>query len=218
MGANLARPGQPYLASREVGLLPRESLIPQQTLAAKTKRLLFWLLGGYLLAAVGIIWIGLDDHISHADLIVVPGNTVAPDGKPSPRLQARLDVALQLFQEHWAPLIFVSGGIGKEGFDEAVVMANYLSQHGVPTTAIIKDSLGIDTASTAQNASEFMRANNLRSAIIATQYFHILRTKLALQRRGVKVVGTVHGRYIELRDVYSTLREVLGLGIMPLTE
>lgn len=51
-------------------------------------------LGVWLLAAGWLVGVGLTDRYAPADLIVVPGNTVAPDGTPSQRLQARLDAAL----------------------------------------------------------------------------------------------------------------------------
>jgi uncharacterized SAM-binding protein YcdF (DUF218 family) len=165
--------------------------------------------GSFLLATAWIIAVGLNDQIADADLIVVPGNTIAPDGTPSPRLQARLDAALKLFQEGRAPFIFVSGGIGKEGFDEADSMSHYLLRNGVPASAIVKDSLGVDTAATARNAASFMHANGLRSALVATQYFHVPRTKLALERNGIRVAGSAHARYFEMRDFYSSPREAI---------
>lgn len=171
----------------------------------------------YSVAAIAIALYGLNDHAVYADMIVVPGNTVAPGGVPSPRLQSRLDVALQLFKERRAPLIFVSGGVGGEGYDEAAVMAGYLISKGVPTTAIIRDPSGANTAATAVNAGRYLRAHTLRSAIVATQYFHVARTELALGRNGVDVVGTVHARYFEVRDVYSLLREVLGFAVYYVT-
>ncbi len=120
-----------------------------------------------------------------------------------------MEAALQLYHEGYAPLIFVSGGIGKEGFDEAVSMANYLQKNGVPQTSIIIDSFGIDTAATAKNAAAYLRANKLKSALVATQYFHVPRTKLSLERNGVVVTGSLHARYFEMRDIYSTLRETV---------
>ena len=101
----------------------------------------------------------------------------------------------------------MSGGVGKEGFDEAVSMSNYLQKNGVPQKSIIMDSFGTDTAATAKNAAVYLRINSLKSALVATQYFHVPRTKLALERNGVKVVGASHARYFEMRDIYSTLRE-----------
>lgn len=173
------------------------------------KQIIFIGICAIALAAGIIVMSGLNDHVANADLIVVPGNTIAPDGSPSPRLKSRLDVALDLFRQGRAPLIFVSGGVGKEGFDEAVAMSKYLKNNGIPSRAIVIDSLGIDTAATARNARNYMRTNNLKTALVATQYFHVPRTKLALERQGVRVAGTVHAHYFEMRDLYSTLRETI---------
>lgn len=167
---------------------------------------------GLFLAFAGLLVIaGCSDRLAQADMIVVPGNTVAPDGTPSPRLQARLDIALMLYRAQRAPSIFVSGGTGKEGFDEAAVMAAYLTKNGVPAAAIVRDSQGVDTMATARNAAAFMRANGLRSALVATQYFHVPRTQFALERAGARVAGHAHARYMEWRDLYSIPREVAGL-------
>jgi uncharacterized SAM-binding protein YcdF (DUF218 family) len=170
-------------------------------------------LGCFLLAAIALVANGLDDQAGNADLIVVPGNTVAADGTPSPRLQARLDAALKLFRARRATLIFVSGGIGKEGFDEAVSMSDYLVKKGVPSVAIIKDSLGIDTAATARNAAAYLHSHHLKSALVATQYFHVPRTRLALERNGILVTGSAHATYFEMRDLYSIPREVVAYAV-----
>ena len=89
-------------------------------------------------------------------------------------------------------------------------MAGYLAGNGVPAAAIVVDSQGLDTMATARNAAAFMRARGLRTALVATQYFHVPRTGLALERAGVRVAGHSHARYVELRDLYSIPREVLG--------
>jgi uncharacterized SAM-binding protein YcdF (DUF218 family) len=171
----------------------------------------------FLLGCGLIVADGCNDKLAKADVIVVPGNTVAPDGTPSPRLQARLDAALALYRDHRATFIFVSGGLGKEGFDEAVAMAAYLARQGVPAAAIVIDSQGLDTKATARNAAAFMQAKGLQTALVATQYFHVPRTKLALERAGVRVVGHSHARYVELRDIYSIPREVVGYAAYFLT-
>ena len=168
------------------------------------------LLTACLLAATAIAMVGLYDHGDAADIIVVPGNTVNADGSLSERLKARLDAAITLYQERRAPLIFVSGGTGIEGRDEAAAMAAYLVANNIPATAIVQDPLGVDTGATATNAANYLKVHNLRTAFVATQYFHIARTALALERQGVNVTGTRHARYVELRDIYSLAREVIG--------
>jgi len=167
--------------------------------------------GLFLAAAALLVAAGCSDQLARADVIVVPGNTVAPDGTPSPRLQARLDTALLLYRDHRARFVFVSGAVGREGFDEAKVMAAYLASKGVPAAAIVTDSKGRDTMATARNAAAFMRANGLQSALVATQYFHVVRTRFALERAGVRVAGHAHAQYVEWRDLYSVPREVAGL-------
>ncbi len=167
----------------------------------------------YCVAAALIAYVGLHDQVAAADIIVVPGNTVQPDGLPSERLKSRLDIALRLFKERRAPAIFVSGGVGREGHDEAAVMAAYLIANGVPSNAIVRDSLGVTTAATAANAAKYLHANKLHSALVATQYFHVARTCLALERSGVIVSGAAHARYFEVRDAYSLAREVLGYAV-----
>lgn len=166
--------------------------------------------GVFLLATAALVLTGLHDKLAPADVIVVPGNTILPDGTPSPRLQARLDAALTQFQAHRAQHILVSGATGKEGFDEAASMARYLQSRGVPTSAIIEDNQGWTTDATARNAALLMRRHGWTTAMVATQYFHVPRFRLALERSGIAVSGNVHAPYFELRDLYSVPRETVG--------
>ncbi|MES2019172.1 MAG: YdcF family protein [Pseudomonadota bacterium] len=170
------------------------------------------LAASFLLAAVAITLSGLHDRLAPADAIVVLGNKVDTNGQPSARLRARLDCALDAYRQKLAPLLIVSGGVGIEGYDEAQVMQHYLVAHGVPASAVLVDSAGIDTAATAVNVARIARARQLKSVLVASQYFHIPRASLALRRAGVPVAGTIHARYFEARDLYSLAREVIGLG------
>ncbi|MBC7697137.1 MAG: YdcF family protein [Bacteroidia bacterium] len=164
----------------------------------------------YLLAMAAIVYDGLNDNVFKADLIIVPGNKVELDGKACPRLQARLNEAIEIYNQGQTKSIFVSGGFGKEGFDEATVMSEYLIQHGISQSVIVTDSLGIDIMATAKNASVFMKKHHFTSAIVVTQYFHVSRTKLALKKMGISSIGNAHARFVELRDIYSLAREVIG--------
>ena len=166
----------------------------------------------FLAAAIAIAVAGLRDRLVPADAIVVLGNTVMPDGQPSPRLRARLDCALYAYRLKLAPVLIVTGGTGKEGYDEAAVMARYLVEHGVPAPAVLQDGAGIDTAASAANVARIASAKKIKSVLLASQYFHLPRASLAFARAGVPVAGTVHASYFEARDLYSLAREVIGLG------
>ena len=166
----------------------------------------------FLVAAVGLAADGLRDEIHPADVAVVPGNTVERDGQPSARLRARLDKTLELYRVGLFGHVIVSGGVGAEGFDEAEVMKRYLVSRGVPEDRVIADGGGTTTYRTARNAAELMKRNGWGSALVVSQYFHIARTRLALERYGVRPVYSAHAEYFELRDLYSLAREVIGYG------
>jgi vancomycin permeability regulator SanA len=163
----------------------------------------------FALGVAVLAWDGLHDDIRSADLGVVLGNTVYPDGTPSPRLAARLDRALELYREGIFHLVLVSGATGKEGQDEALVMRDYLLQRGVPTADVLVDSNGDSTFATAANTHKLMQQRGLQSAVVISQYFHVPRARLALRRFGVAKVYSAHARYFELRDLYSAPRELI---------
>lgn len=168
---------------------------------------------GFLIAGGGSAAIscdGLNDRVVDADLAIVPGNTVHPDGQPSARLRGRLDAALGFYQAGHARAILVSGGIGAEGYDEAAVMKEYLVAHGVRSDRIYTDNHGVDTYATARYAAQLMREQAMTRPVVISQFFHIPRMKLALEKQGIHAVGQVHSQQFEARDVYSTLREVAG--------
>lgn len=153
---------------------------------------------------------GLNDKLGRADVGIVLGNKVELDGRPSKRLQFRLDRAIELYNNKYFEYIIVSGGIGKEGFDEAKVMKDYLVKAGIPADRIIEDDKGDDTLMTAQNSKIIMDSNKFQSAMIITQYYHVTRTKLAMHMVGVEKVYSSHAKIFELRDFYSLLREFFG--------
>ncbi|WP_137936169.1 YdcF family protein [Chitinivorax sp. B] len=181
---------------------------------AVLKRVCRWLLvcsvAGFLIGALAISLYGLQDRLVPADLAVVPGNTVNLDGTPSGRLQGRLDAALKLYRDGYCTAILVSGGIGKEGFDEAAVMKAYLVSRGVPDPVIFTDNQGTNTYETARFTASLMQNKGFQRPILVSQYFHLARFRLALRQFGVESAGHMHAEYYEWRDVYSLSREVVG--------
>lgn len=150
---------------------------------------------------------GVKDELLKVDVGIVLGNKVELNGQPSERLQSRLEKAIELYQQGYFPYLIVSGGIGKEGFDEAVVMKDYLVNHGIPEAKIILDNKGTNTAMTAKQAKHIMSEKGFRSAMIITQFYHISRTKLAFHQAGLHNLGSAHAAIFEARDLYSLFRE-----------
>jgi len=164
----------------------------------------------FIIPAVFITIEGLNDDCIKADAIVVLGNKVNSDGTPSARLKARLDKALELYQQGLSKNIVVSGGTGIEGFCEAKVMADYLTSNGVPDSLIIQDSLGVTTRMTTVNCKQIFKKQKWQSVIVVSQFYHLSRSKLAFKQVGFKEISSAHAKYWEVRDFYSLAREVAG--------
>lgn len=162
-------------------------------------------------AATAIIADGLNDRTEPADVAVVLGSKVMPDGTPSPRLKARLDRGIELYRDNRVAFVLVSGGTGKEGFSEGLVMRDYVVAQGVPQDRVIMDEFGNTTRATAENAARMMQERGLTTAIAVSQYFHITRTRMALNDAGIGRTGSAHARIYELRDLYSIAREIPGV-------
>lgn len=162
----------------------------------------------FIFSVALVVISGLNDRLGHADIGLVLGNQVGPDGTPSPRLQARLDRTAELYREGWFPLIVVSGATGVEGFPEGTAMKNYLVSVGIPADVIMVDDLGFDTWASARNTSRILKDHHAKSVFVITQFYHIPRSRLALSRFGVTTIYNAHADYFEGRDTYSTLREI----------
>lgn len=146
-----------------------------------------------------------------ADVAVVLGSKVHRDGTPSSGLQRRLERARDLYREGAVKAIFVSGGRGSEGFEEADVMRNILIQNGVPAGSILVDRAGNNTRLTAIHTRETMQARGWQSAVVISQYYHVPRAKLALRQQGVPHVSGAAAEYrFAWTDPLSIVREFAG--------
>ena len=151
---------------------------------------------------------GLRDDAGRSDVAVVFGNRVEPSGRPGRTLRARLDRAARLWRRGGARTILVSGGFGREGHEEALVMREALLTRGVPAAAIVVDATGYDTRATALATARLARTHGWRSATVVTSYWHVPRAKLAMRRAGITEVRGVGARSrFDLRDAYSIGRE-----------
>ncbi len=150
---------------------------------------------------------GLSDDRQQADMAVVLGNTVHPDGTLSTRLQKRLECSIQLFQAGRVKRILVSGGLGKEGFYEGDKMKEFLLQRGVPDSLIFVDNNGNNTLATVANTLKMQEQLNFKSLIVVSQYFHVTRTKMLFRKNNFTEVSSASPDYFEIRDVYSIPRE-----------
>ncbi len=127
------------------------------------------------------------DDAHPADAIVVFG-AAEYVGHPSPVFRARLDHARELFEKGMAPLIITSGGAGNDPeFSEGQVGRDYLAKHGVPDVNLIAETQGTDTEHSARRVAVIMEANDLKSALVVSDAYHLYRAKRMMEHEGITV-------------------------------
>ena len=165
-----------------------------------------------------IAYDGLHDRLGKADVGVVLGNKVEPNGEPSLDLATRLDEAGDLYRQGYFPILIVSGGVGPGAYDEPGAMRAYLVRQGVPAAAIVLDRTGINTRATAVNTAAWMRAHRASRVLVISQFYHIARSRLAFERCDVRTIYTAHGRRFSTRDVWGLGRDTAGYLVYWLTD
>ncbi|MBL7545520.1 MAG: YdcF family protein [Bdellovibrionaceae bacterium] len=113
---------------------------------------------------------GFFDLIQPSDVGIVLGSKVNTDGSLSNRLKARLDKAVQLYRQGYLKYIIVSGGLGREGHNEAIVMRKYLVASNIPESQLLVDDQGIDTWSSAKNCFAIINDKKFETVLIVTQF------------------------------------------------
>ncbi|HLU26420.1 MAG TPA: YdcF family protein [Longimicrobiales bacterium] len=146
-------------------------------------------LGGAFTAWVVIVALvllaGATPSIRNADVILVLG-AAQYNGRPSPVLRARLDHALELYRQGYAERILVTGGVGVgDTLSEGEVARRYAVQHGVPDSVILVENEGLTSAESVNAAAELMRARGLRTALVVSDPFHMLRLEVLARRAGI---------------------------------
>jgi uncharacterized SAM-binding protein YcdF (DUF218 family) len=143
------------------------------------------ILAAWLTSAVAVLVWGSRDRAQESDAIVVLG-AAQYVGRPSPVLRARLDHALNLWRRGLAPVMIFTGGTGAgDTTSEAAVSRVYALKHGVPDTAILTENEGKTTRQSLAAVSAIMHARQMRTAILVSDPFHMLRLRILSTHYGV---------------------------------
>ncbi|MCK8675697.1 YdcF family protein [Rhodococcus sp. HM1] len=149
---------------------------------------------GVILAAIAVVagtavrvWqVARIDDWSHADAIVVLG-AAQYSGTPSSVFEARLEQAVQLYENGVSDTVVTVGG-KQEGdlYTEAAAGKNYLMSRGVPGEAILAVEEGTDTLLSVEAVSREMHERGMSSAVLVSDPWHSLRTRTMARDAGLE--------------------------------
>lgn len=135
--------------------------------------------GIVLLGFLGLcLWIreqSQKEELVPADAIVVLG-AAQWNGRPSPVLRARLDRAIALYHQGYAPLLVLTGGsIAGDPFSEASVGRAYAQSQGVPDEAILVEEESRSTSENLRGAWQLLSPRRAFSILMVSDPFHMAR-------------------------------------------
>ncbi len=176
--------------------------------------------GMFLVAALNAIVLvrggpGAHDvsDIRHAQVAIVPGALVQPDGRMSGMLRDRVDAAIRLYRAGKVDKVLVSADHGRLGYDETDTMRDAVLRAGVPARDVFTDYAGFDTWSTMERARTIF---GVGSVVVVTQGFHMGRALYLAKAAGLTAQGFVadrtgygrKGRASAVREVLARIKGV----------
>ncbi|MDO5066787.1 MAG: ElyC/SanA/YdcF family protein [Propionibacteriaceae bacterium] len=178
------------------------------------------LLGPILVGVAHAAWsssgrvYGAGDDVPARDVLLVLGAHAHP-GRPSRFLQARLDLAVELFNSGKGRAIIVSGANTKASNHETQVMEDYLVSRGIPRSKIVQDGAGFDTYDSCIRARDVY---GVRELTLVSQMYHVQRAVATCRALGVDAiaVGDVTARQWAATHLKGELREYLAVVKMEL--
>jgi uncharacterized SAM-binding protein YcdF (DUF218 family) len=168
----------------------------------------------YVAITFGTIWFaGNYDNGKSADAIVVMG-AAQYDGQPSPLLEARLSIALNLWQDKRAPIIALTGG-KRDGdrFTEAEAGRSWLIDAGVPSDAILMETIGQSTWQSVEALQPVLTQNAIARVLVVSSDWHVGRSAASFEDVGISVVGSASPKSRDGWDFYEWGRETIGVSV-----
>jgi uncharacterized SAM-binding protein YcdF (DUF218 family) len=140
----------------------------------------------YTVALVMVLIVSQQDQRRAVDAIVVLG-AAQYNGRPSPVLRARLDHALRLYNQGYAPRIVVTGGVGRgDTTSEATVGRHYLLARDVVPGDVVVQPQGRSTEASITAVADWLQEKGLHSVILVSDPFHMFRLRLEARRTNLE--------------------------------
>lgn len=150
------------------------------------------------------------EQVRSAEVAVVFGAYVLPNGTPSSALADRLVTALELYKQGKVAKFLLTGDHGQDEYDEVNAMKAYLERAGVPKEDIFLDHAGFDTYQSLVRARDVF---GVKDTILVTQEFHLTRALYIAKSLGLEAEGVtadrrvlVNYRAMEVREMGARLK------------
>jgi len=125
-----------------------------------------------------------------ADVVIVLGARVMPDGELSTTLEFRIQTAYEVFRQGYADYFIVCGAQGRdEPMTEAQAMKNFLVERDVPSENIFMEDQSFNTVQNLAHAREIMEEQGFETALIVTSNYHIERAMRLTADAGIQATG-----------------------------
>jgi uncharacterized SAM-binding protein YcdF (DUF218 family) len=135
--------------------------------------------------ALGIWWTARKDARPSSDAIVVLGSAQY-NGVPSSIFEARLEHALDLYEDGVAPVIVTVGGKATgDQFSEAEAGREYLADAGVPDDALLAVQEGADTLESMRAVASQFDDRGWHTAVLVTDPWHAMRAERMAEDAGM---------------------------------
>ena len=135
--------------------------------------------------ALAIWWTARQDSRPGSDAIVVLGSAQY-NGVPSSIFEARLEHALELYEEGVAPVIVTVGGKATgDQFSEAEAGREYLADAGVPDDALLAVQEGVDTLESMRAVATQFDDRGWETAVLVTDPWHAMRAERMAEDAGM---------------------------------
>jgi uncharacterized SAM-binding protein YcdF (DUF218 family) len=166
--------------------------------AALTGRLVVRVLGAVVTAALLLVgstalaiwWTARQDARPTSDAIVVLGSAQY-NGVPSSIFEARLEHALELYEENVAPVIVTVGGkAAGDEFSEAEAGREYLAKAGVPDDALLAVQQGEDTLESMRAVATEFDDRGWSTAVLVTDPWHAMRAERMAEDAGMDATSS----------------------------
>jgi uncharacterized SAM-binding protein YcdF (DUF218 family) len=148
------------------------------------------MLAYYLVTLVQVWQASGEDDRRPSQAIIVLG-AAQYNGRPTDVFKARLDHAADLWHEHVAPLVVVTGGKQPgDQFTEAGAGAAYLHSLNVPDSAILRETTSRNSWESLEASARFLkeRTPSITRVVLVSDPFHSLRIRLIADELGLDAV------------------------------